>query len=81
MSIGVDRPGIPQHDGKAEHFTEYEERSFNLIHGRIGRPEPKATALHPRSGLDHTYEAVGKLKHEDLLTSDEHGTATIDRGK
>ena len=77
MSIELDRAGIPQYDGKPEHFTKHEERCFDLYHGRVGKPGQKATALRLRPGLSGpAYEAARKLMHEDFLTSDEDGKGT-----
>ena len=77
MSIDLDRVGNPQHHGKPDHFTEHDERCFDLCHGRIGEPEQKATALRLRPGLSGpAYEAARKLMHEDFLTSDEDGKGT-----
>ena len=72
MSIELDRNGVPQYDGKPEHFVEYMERAWDLYHGRTGeKTKQAATALHLRSGLSGpAYEAVRKMKHELLIQTD-----------
>ncbi|CAK0901419.1 unnamed protein product, partial [Prorocentrum cordatum] len=80
MSIELDRNGVPQYAGQPEYFNEYEERAWDLYHGRTGeRSKQAATALHLRSGLSGpAYEAVRKLKHEELIATDESGESRPD---
>ena len=78
MSIELGTSGIPPYYGKPEHFAEHKQRCFDLYDGGAGKPEHNAIALRLRSGFNGpAYEAVRKLKHEDLLTSGEDGHATI----
>ncbi|CAK0863333.1 unnamed protein product, partial [Prorocentrum cordatum] len=80
MSIELDRNGVPQYAGQPEYFNEYEERAWDLYHGRTGeKSKQAATALHLRSGLSGpAYEAVRKLKHEELIATDESGESRQD---
>ncbi|CAK0814360.1 unnamed protein product, partial [Prorocentrum cordatum] len=80
MSIELDRNGIPQYAGQPEYFNEYEERAWDLYHGRTGeKSKQAATALHLRSGLSGpAYEAVRKLKHDELIATDEYGESKPD---
>ncbi|CAK0854593.1 unnamed protein product [Prorocentrum cordatum] len=80
MSIELDRNGIPQYAGQPEYFNEYEERAWDLYHGRTGeKSKQAATALHLRSGLSGpAYEAVRKLKHDELIATDKDGESKPD---
>ncbi|CAK0817420.1 unnamed protein product [Prorocentrum cordatum] len=80
MSIELDRNGVPQYAGQPEYFNEYEERAWDLYRGRTGeKSKQAATALHLRSGLSGpAYEAVRKLKHEELIATDESGESRQD---
>ncbi|CAK0850569.1 unnamed protein product, partial [Prorocentrum cordatum] len=80
MPIELDRNGVPQYAGQPEYFNECEERAWDLYHGRTGeKSKQAATALHLRSGLSGpAYEAVRKLKHEELIATDESGESRQD---
>ena len=77
--IDTDRYGVPQYNGDPEFFEEYEERAWDLFHGREGNPQTQvATPVHLRSGLSGpAYESVRKLSHGDLKTKDDKGEATL----
>ena len=76
MRLESDRNGVPQYDGDPELFDEYEERAWDLWHGREGQDSLQmATPVHLRSGLSATaYEAVRKLEHKTLKTKDSKGS-------
>ncbi|CAK0887813.1 unnamed protein product [Prorocentrum cordatum] len=42
MSIELDRNGVPQYAGQPEYFNEYEERAWDLYHGRTGEKSKQA---------------------------------------
>ena len=69
--LECDRHGVPQFDGTADVFEEYEERAWDLFYGRAGNDATQiATPIHLRSGLTAAaYDAVRKLSHESLCTS------------
>ena len=76
--LEVDRYGVPQYRGDPEAFEEYQERAWDLYHGREGSEQLQlATAVHLRSGLQGAaYEAVRKLSHDKLKTRDSDGKVT-----
>ena len=77
--LEVDRHGVPQYAGEPELYDEYEERSWDLWHGREGQDALQAvTAVHLRAGLTGTaYEAVRKLDHKEIKTKDGEGRPTF----
>ena len=79
--IDTDRHGVPQFNGDPELYDEYEERAWDLWHGRDGQPALQAaTAVHLRAGLSGAaYEAVRKLEHTKIKTKDSDGNPT-DKG-
>ena len=74
----TDRYGVPQYSGEAELFEEYEERAWDLFHGREGTDGLQiATPVHLRAGLTGAaYESVRKLEHGKLKTKNSDGKAT-----
>eukprot|EP00435_Cladocopium_sp_Y103_P024701 s85_g6.t1 len=76
--LDVDRYGVPQYPGDPELYDEYEERAWDLWHGREGQDSMQtATAVHLRAGLSGTaYEAVRKLDHGKIKTKDAEGKPT-----
>ena len=79
--LECDRYGVPQYAGQPELFEEYQERCWDLFHGREGQEHLQvATPLHLRANLSGSaYEAVRKLEHTALRTKDSEGKV-IDRG-
>ena len=79
--LDVDRHGVPQFTGDPELYDEYEERAWDLWHGRDGQPALQAaTAVHLRAGLSGpAYEAVRKMEHSRIKTKDADGNPT-DKG-
>eukprot|EP00435_Cladocopium_sp_Y103_P037928 s1670_g10.t1 len=77
-TLECDRFGVPQYGGQPELFEEYQERCWDLFHGREGQDHLQiATPLHLRANLTGSaYEAVRKLGHEDLRTKTSEGKAT-----
>ncbi|CAK9029221.1 unnamed protein product, partial [Durusdinium trenchii] len=77
-SILTDRHGVPQYSGEAELFEEYEERAWDLFHGREGQDALQiATPVHLRAGLSGAaYESVRKLEHPKLKTKTSEGKPT-----
>ena len=50
--LETDRHGVPQFSGDPEMFEEYQERAWDLWHGREGQESLQlATAVHLRAGL------------------------------
>ena len=79
MTLQYDRNGIPQYTGDPAVFEEYEERVWDLYHGRTLQEQKAATAVHLRAGLQGAaYDAVRNLKHDQLVTHtvDDEGTPT-----
>ena len=76
--LECDRYGVPQYSGDVEAFEEYTERAWDLFYGREGQDSMQiATPIHLRAGLSgHAYEAVRKLGHDKLRTSNQNGKAT-----
>eukprot|EP00435_Cladocopium_sp_Y103_P062124 s1878_g23.t1 len=76
--LDSDRYGVPQYGGEVELFEEYEERAMDLYYGREGQEAlQKATAIHLRAQLTGSaYEAVRKIPHQKLRTSDAEGKPT-----
>ena len=76
--LETDRYGVPQCDGDPATFEEYQERAWDLYHGRKGSDQLQmATPLHLRAGLTGTaYEAVRGLQHDKLKTKTTDGKPT-----
>ena len=76
--LETDRYGVPQYDGQPDAFEEYQERAWDLFHGRDGSDQLQvATAVHLRAGLTlAAYEAVRKISHDKLKNKDSQGKAT-----
>ncbi|CAE7028194.1 Lztr1, partial [Symbiodinium sp. CCMP2456] len=57
--------------GEPDPFEDYQQRAWDLLHGRGPDQLQLATPVHFRAGLTGTaYEAVRKLAHDKLKTSD-----------
>ena len=69
-SFQYDKHGVPIYSGELHLLEEYNERAWDLFHGRTGQDSLQtATPLHLRSGCRGVvYEAVKSLPHADLLT-------------
>ena len=76
--LETDRHGVPQFSGDPEMFEEYQERAWDLWHGREGQESLQlATAVHLRAGLSGAaYEATRKIEHSKMKTKDEKGVPT-----
>ncbi|CAE7745994.1 RE1 [Symbiodinium sp. KB8] len=73
-----DRYGVPQYSGEPDTCEEYQERAWDLFHGREGSDQLQlATPVHLRAGLTGAaYDAVRKLAHEKLKTKTSDGKVT-----
>ena len=69
---------MPQYTGEPDAFEEYQERAWDLYHGREGNEQTQlATAVRLRAGLTRdAYEAVRKITHEKLKTRHDNGKPT-----
>ena len=78
--LDVDRHGVPQFSGDPELYDEYEERAWDLWHGRDGQPALQAaTAVHLRAGLSGpAYGAVRKMEHSRINPTDKGLKAFLD---
>ena len=67
-ALTFDKNGVPQFDGQPHLLEEYEERCWDLFHGRPMNCK-RSTPVHLRAGCTGVvYEAVRQLKHTDLMT-------------